>query len=117
MNKIDPWGLGERIDNPLSPYPGSPQPGTGTSPLIPGTDSPMIVGHEDEYYRGVGAWLYDIAIGRYLRGLGATGDGIGPYGSGPGQSWVAPPRGIGPGGKGAWDIGADVEPRQRTLCS
>jgi hypothetical protein len=60
----------------------------------------MIVGHDDEYYRGVGVWLYDIAIGRYLRGLGATGDGIGPYGSGPGQSWVAPPRGIGPGGKG-----------------
>jgi hypothetical protein len=57
-------------------------------------------GDDDEYYRGVGVWLYDIAIGRYLRGLGATGDGIGPYGSGPGQSWVAPPRGIGPGGKG-----------------
>ncbi len=56
-------------------------------------------GDDDEYYRGVGVWLYDIAIGRYLRGLGATGDGIGPYGSGPGQSWVASPRGIGPGGK------------------
>ena len=55
LNKIDPWGLGEIIDNPLSPYPGtSPQPGTGTSPLNPGTDSPMIVGHDDEYYRRVG---------------------------------------------------------------
>ena len=99
VNKIDPWGLGEEW--PINPHPGtSPQPGTGTSPLSPGTDSPMIVGHEDEYYRGVGVWLYDIAIGRYLRGLGATGDGIGPHGSGPGQSWVASPRGIGPGGKG-----------------
>ena len=93
LNKIDPWGLGEGT--------GTPTQGPGTSPPFdPGGNSPMIVGHEDEYYRGVGVWLYDIAIGRYLRGLGATGDGIGSYGSGPGQSWVAPPRGIGPGGKG-----------------
>jgi RHS repeat-associated protein len=99
VNKVDPWGLGEDImPRPRSPQT-SPQPGTGTSPLGPGTDSPMIVGHDDEYDRGVGVWLYDIAIGRYLRGLGATGDGIGPHGSGPGQSWVAPPWGIGPGGK------------------
>lgn len=93
LNKIDPWGLGEGT--------GTPTQGPGTSPPFdPGGNSPMIVGHEDEYNRGVGVWLYDIAIGRYLRGLGATGDGIGPYGSGPGQSWVAPPWGIGPGGKG-----------------
>ena len=58
----------------------------------------MILGHDDEQFLGVAVWLYDVAIGRYLRGLGATGDGIGPYGSGPGQSWVAPPI-IGPGGK------------------
>jgi hypothetical protein len=101
VNKIDPWGLGERIGSPLSPHPGtSPQPGTGTSPLNPGTNSPMIVGHDDEYYRGVGVWLYDIAIGRYLRGLGATGDGMGPQGNGPGVSVLTPPGGIGPGGKG-----------------
>ena len=96
MNKIDPWGLGEDI-----PRPGTPTQGPGAlPPFDPGGNSPMIVGHEDEYNRGVGVWLYDIAIGRYLRGLGATGDGIGPHGSGPGQSWVASPRGIGPGGKG-----------------
>jgi hypothetical protein len=57
-------------------------------------------GDDDEYYRGVGVWLYDIAIGRYLRGLGATGDGMGPQGNGPGVSVLTPPGGIGPGGKG-----------------
>ena len=97
MNKIDPWGLGEDILRP-----GTPKQGPGALPPFDpgGKCSPMILGHEDEYYRGVGVWLYDILFGRYLRGLGATDDGIGPHGSGPGQSWVAPPRGIGPGGRG-----------------
>jgi RHS repeat-associated protein len=89
INNVDPWGLGEEETSPLIPPPSKPK--------VP--CSPMVIGHGDETIGG-SLWTYEILFGQYLRKLGATGDGMGPYGSGPGQSWVASPRGIGPGGKG-----------------
>ena len=59
----------------------------------------MVTGHGDETLGG-SLWTYEILFGQYLRKLGATGDGMGPQGNGPGVSVLTPPGGIGPGGKG-----------------
>jgi RHS repeat-associated protein len=89
VNKIDPWGLGEEGTSPLIPLPSKPK--------VP--CSPMVIGHGDETIGG-SLWTYEILFGQYLRKLGATGDGMGPQGNGPGVSVLTPPGGIGPGGKG-----------------
>jgi RHS repeat-associated protein len=89
INNVDPWGLGEEGTSPLIPLPSKPK--------VP--CSPMVIGHGDETLGG-SLWTYEILFGQYLRKLGATGDGMGPKGNGPGVSVLTPPGGIGPGGKG-----------------
>jgi RHS repeat-associated protein len=89
INNVDPWGLGEEGTSPLIPPPSKPK--------VP--CSPMVIGHGDETIGG-SLWTYEILFGQYLRKLGATGDGMGPQGNGPGVSVLTPPGGIGPGGKG-----------------
>ena len=102
INNVDPWGLGEEGTSPLIPLPSKPK--------VP--CSPMVIGHGDETLGG-SLWTYEILFGQYLRKLGATGDGMGPKGNGPGVSVLTPPGGIGPGGKGGvgyWsDRGATPE--------
>ena len=89
INNVDPWGLGEEGTSPLIPPPSKPK--------VP--FSPMVTGHGDETLGG-SLWTYEILLGQYLRKLGATGDGMGPQGNGPGVSVLTPPGGIGPRGKG-----------------
>ena len=91
INNVDPWGLGE-VPEDIMPPKRPP-----SKPLVP--FSPMVTGHGDETLGG-SLWTYEILFGQYLRKLGATGDGMGPQGNGPGVSVLTPPGGIGPGGKG-----------------